>query len=87
MVLHMTTYKSDNSLMIWTPEGVWLQTYTELGELRLSFVGVVSLGSVHAFCRSRGLRLAVRGRVPFDVPQRPSGRVGKHVDRSVARVR
>lgn len=47
-------------LMIWTPDGVWLQTGAEDGALRLSHCGVIPLDEVKGFCGRIRLWLEVR---------------------------
>lgn len=48
--------------MIWTENGVWLQTTDSEGRLRLSGCGKLSLASVQAFCQRRRIPLSVVGR-------------------------
>lgn len=47
--------------MIWTPDGVWLQTRSE-GRLRSSWCGRLSLASVSQFCAAKRLDLVVMKR-------------------------
>lgn len=46
--------------MIWTKDGVWLQTFDETGTMRLSGCGQLSLHSVEVFCRDRGITLYMK---------------------------
>lgn len=49
--------------MIWTPDGVWLQTLGVDGRRRSSYCGRLSLASASAFCGERKLRLHVAAQV------------------------
>lgn len=53
--------KNDRSepAMVWTAEGVWLQTFDDQGQMRLSGCGQISLESVKFFCKTRGLQLTI----------------------------
>lgn len=48
--------------MIWSENGVRLQTYDREGQMRLSDLGKLSLHSVQEFCQARGIMLCIRGR-------------------------
>jgi hypothetical protein len=50
----------NEACMIWTPDGVWLQTYDETGARRLSGCGRMRLHQVEVFCRDRGIDLLVK---------------------------
>lgn len=41
--------------MLWTPEGVWLQTYTSEGQVKSSYCGRLSFYSVAKFAAERKL--------------------------------
>ena len=47
-------------LMIWTPDGVWLQTGHDEGGVRLSHCGVIPLDEVKHFCARTWTWLEVR---------------------------
>lgn len=51
-----------NAYMIWSENGVRLQTYDREGQMRLSDLGKLSLHSVQEFCQARGITLCIRGR-------------------------
>lgn len=50
---------SPQECMIWTPDGVWLQTTAE-GVVRLSGLGLLPVWSVEEFCRRRRIALFIR---------------------------
>jgi len=50
----------NESLLIWTPDGCWLQTYGEGGAMRLSGMGKLPLHAVEGFCRNHAIGLEVR---------------------------
>lgn len=49
-----------DAVMIWTPDGVWLQTYDSEGNMKLSGCGKLSRPAVEFFCASRGIELSIR---------------------------
>lgn len=57
--------------MMWSENGVRLQTYNQYGELRLSDLGCLSLTSVQDFCERRGIKLYVARREPAAIVGRP----------------
>jgi hypothetical protein len=52
--------RGDVDCMIWTPDGVWLQTFDERGVMHLSGCGRMRLHQVEVFCRDRGIELLVK---------------------------
>lgn len=53
------TKNNHKPVMIWTRNGAWLQTFTQFGELRLSFVGEQPLNSLRDFCRQHDIDFLV----------------------------
>jgi len=51
----------EKDLMIWSEDGVWLQTVDGDGRVRSSFCGRLSRTSVENFCHEHGLAFAVHG--------------------------
>ena len=45
--------------VLWTEDGVWLQTFDVGGTMRLSGLGRMSLHGVEIFCEERGLAFEV----------------------------
>lgn len=50
----------ERASMIWTPDGVWLQTFDQMGAMKLSGCGKIALHSVEFFCASRGIPLLIK---------------------------
>lgn len=56
--------------MIWTPDGVWLQTVDSSGRVWSHYVGKLTVYSAESFCRERGWRFVAvtrKGEVPARV--------------------
>lgn len=51
--------QADADVLIWTPDGTWLQHKEPDRPITLSYVGRISLVSVQAFAKSRGIRFHV----------------------------
>lgn len=66
--------------MIWTKDGVWLQTHDSMGCMHLSGCGKLSLHSVEVFCRDRGITLYVKtaGGAEIRPGHRKSSRHDRH---------
>lgn len=51
---------TERECIIWTENGVWLQTFDSDGRMRLCDCGRITLDSVEAFARAKGLVLDIR---------------------------